>query len=355
MTVALMFVFAAALTGTWTVVAVEYCVKPSQPALEVVFDGGFPSSVHRVSVEPQCAENRTWNEYLAKQDHYFKSDVEFYFLPGVHFMNRSLRVRDASDISLYGKGPSSVTLTTDTTVHHPTSLMFTTFSRVAINGLKFTLCVSHAQASFRSILNLNSGTNMTIVNTVFQNTCNGGNIFGENLKNITMVNALFTDEAITFSHNVSGNIEIKTSRFVASTHLRGRPFIIFPSQEAINATVLIKGCIFSCGSVMFLNLESGTLILNDVHANGCQRTSPQGFILNGASGNCTITNSEFMGYDSAISIDFRTSAMLAHIENCSLHNNGVGNSALGSALTLISAEVTNQSHTISNVSFYDNG
>ena len=47
--------------------------------------------------------------------------------------------------------------------------------------------------------------------------------------------------------------------------------------------------------------------------------------------------------------------MLAHIESCSLHNNGVGSSAMGSALTLIAADVTNHSHTISNVNFFDNG
>ena len=306
---ALVFVFAAALTGAWMVAAVEYCVKPSQLALEVVSDGGFSSRIHRISLEPQCAENRTWDEYLTKQDHYFKSGAEFYFLPGVHFMNRSLRVRDAHNISLYGKGPSSVTLTTDTTVQHPTSLTFTMFSHVAIHGVNFTLCVSHEQASLHSILNLNSGTNVTVVNTEFHNTCNGGNIFGENLKSVTIISTLFTDEAIAFPHNVSGNIEIKESTFVASTYLRGAPFIFFPSQEAINAAVLIKGCIFSCGSVMFLNLESGTLIVSDIHANGCRHT-PEGFILNGASGNCTILNSEFMGYDSAISIHFTTHAMV---------------------------------------------
>ena len=126
---------AALLLAVLTQSAVEYCVRPSQPALEAAFDGG--SSVHRVSVEPQCTENMTWNEYLAKQDYYFKSNIEFYFLPGVHFMNQSLSVRDVSNMSFFGSGSSSVTLATNATYLHSTSLTFIDFSQITVNGLRF--------------------------------------------------------------------------------------------------------------------------------------------------------------------------------------------------------------------------
>ena len=135
--------------------AVEYCVRPSQPTFEAAFDGDSRSPVYRAIMDSQCVENKTWNEYLAEQDQYFKSNVEFRFLPGVHFMNKSLEVSDVSNMSFFGKGPSNVTLTTDTSVEYPLSVVlnFTSFSQVTIRGLRFLLCASP------SVLGFSSGAN----------------------------------------------------------------------------------------------------------------------------------------------------------------------------------------------------
>ena len=329
--------------------AVEYCVRPSQPALEAAFDGGSFFPAHRAFVESQCVENRTWNEYLAKQHHYFKSGVEFRFLSGVHFMNRSLEVNNASNLTLFGKGPSSVTVTTiNMTVEQPTSLTFINFSHIRINGLRFSLCISTGH----SILDFRSGNNLALMDADIYNTCEGNATFVENLKNVTITNTLIKGGIMFFDHNV-GNIDVKKSKFIDSPF--GYAFITYMPEVSTNVgLVVIDNCNFSCGNALKLELGSVSLILNNVYANGCQ-TSTLGFDVVGKSGYCNITNSEIMGYNYAI-LFTTNKTMILHVENCSLHNCDKSPfPLLGSALTLIGGPERNQSHKLTNVSFTGNG
>ena len=222
---------AALLRAVLTQSVVEYCVRSSQLALEAAFDGG--SSVHRVSVEPQCTENMTWNEYLAKQDYYFKSNVKFYFLPGVHFMNQSLSVRDVSNMSFFGSGSSSVTLATNI----PDIYRFLT------NHRKWTQ-ISSFGCAYNHFLGFTSGTNVILMDTEFQSTCEGCNIVADNLKNIAITSTLVQGGGFCFKI-VWGNIEIKMSRFVTSSNSSMQPtFIDFSPVEIDNASVLIESCNF---------------------------------------------------------------------------------------------------------------
>ena len=338
---------AAVLRAVLTQSAVEYCVRPSQPALKAAFDGDS-LSVHRAFVDSQCIENKTWNEYLAKQDRYFKSNVEFRFLPGVHFMNRSLEVNDVSNMSFSGKGPSSVTLKTDTVEHSLSVVLnFTSFSHVTIKGLRFLLCASP------SILGFSLGTDVTIVNAEFENPCDSCDISAENLKNIAIKRTLVTGGSLCFSQNISDDIEIKESTFVAS--FNASVDLTFISFSTVNdAFVLIESCNFSCGSVIATHNQSRTqLILNDIRANGCQY-SPMGFLVIGTSGNFNLTKSDIIGFKLALMFITYSSSMLLHAENCSLHNN-IGANPLGGAMNIISNEYDNQTHTLTNVSFSGNG
>ena len=82
-------VFAVVLTALGTLqceAATEYYVRPSH-----VSDTSCPG-------EP-CL---TWTEYVSHTDQYFHSNTTFWFMPGTHHMNMSLRVSNVSNIVLMG-------------------------------------------------------------------------------------------------------------------------------------------------------------------------------------------------------------------------------------------------------------
>ena len=103
----------------------------------------------------------------------------------------------------FGKGPSSVTLATGTSVEHPLSVVlnFKTYSQVTIKGLRFVLCASP------SVLGFSSGANVTIVNSEFENTCDSCDISAEDMRNIAIISTLVTGGSICFPKNVSGDIK----------------------------------------------------------------------------------------------------------------------------------------------------
>lgn len=234
-------------------------------------------------------------------------------------MSWPLEVAGASNLSFLGNGSSSVILIQKATVNNPISLSFSKFSNITIYGLSFFLSASSGQVN---VLYFISGAHVTIRDTAFQNMVYEGKVsVVEHMTNTnTLKSHLGTPRvfcgAVCFSHSVSGNIEIKSSTFVASViSLAELPFINFPSQELVNAvSILIESCKFVCGRVITLNLGSGTLILNDVHADGCRSNLPVAFNIQGISGYCNITNSEIMGYTSAVFVN--AGKMLVHIKNC---------------------------------------
>ena len=71
------------------VLSAEYCVKPTTaPATKLQIDNvmGTPCLV--------------FNDYLANQDRYFKSNTTFKFLPGIHEMNKSLHIANVDNLQL---------------------------------------------------------------------------------------------------------------------------------------------------------------------------------------------------------------------------------------------------------------
>ena len=171
-----------------------------------------------------------------------------------------------------------------------------------------------------------------------ENICGGDIIFVENLENITIMNTLIKGGTIYFYHNISGKIEIKKSRSVASPspNVLTEAFIGFPPEFTHDAFVIIDSCNFSCGGILAMKLGSVFLIPNNIYANGlssCPLSSPtQGIFVQGSSGYCNITNSEIVGYNFAL-YAITNVKMLLHVENCSLQNNS-GYEPWGSALTL---------------------
>ena len=57
-------------------------------------------------------------------------------------MNQTLSVRDISNMSFFGNDPSSVTLTTNATYLHSTSLTFTNFSQITSDFLDVLITIS---------------------------------------------------------------------------------------------------------------------------------------------------------------------------------------------------------------------
>lgn len=350
-----------------------YCVMPdvvlrvNEDASNSVSEGRRQITEH--GHESQCTETMTWNEYLARQEVYIKSDVSFLFLQGVHYMNRSLNASNVTNLRIYGN--SSLPLNEPvlyTSAYQSTPFIFSSFSHVTVEALTFRVCVLlYDSEDFSAVLFFDSGSNMTVKNVKFSSTCNGSYITAMNVENITVEFVEMDDYGkmnnscgdICFPDgNVSGSIEICSVHFVFFGGTNNmQQFSSIKFGDFVNsATILIDQCSFSCKSPLSIYLGNASLTLNRIQAVGCHSNYMPAFSIQAVSGNCYITNSRISGYNSAVLI-FNWNTFI-EVRNCWFSSNTVStiNNPLASALTIIEAEAHRHTfYSIVNVMFMENG
>ena len=122
-----------------------YCVKPDL------------SSELKPRVDPNCTETKTWNDFLARQDLYVKSDVLFLFSEGDHSMNRSLNASNVTNLRIQGN--STLTIR-NPTLYSSAPFLFSFFSHITIENVSFRTCVfQYGVGDTTGVLQFNSGNN----------------------------------------------------------------------------------------------------------------------------------------------------------------------------------------------------
>ena len=276
---------------------------------------------HATSLGQDCLDTKTWNEYIARQEQYFIStfNVMFLFYSGTHAMNRSLEVSNVTNLLFWGNSPNNVTLTTaDDDDRVSTPVEFSNFSNINIEGLNIALCTSPTtdQSGNTGLLHFTSGSNVVLRNTKLHNTCYGSEIYAEVVTNISISTTSITKlseannicGAICLYRDVSGSIEIQNSSFEISrasySAFRKFLFLNFGPNPLQNVSILIENCSFVCGQALGINLAaSGFLALNAIYAKGCSLNSFAAFLISGANGHCSINNSIFEEFRSAVEIN----------------------------------------------------
>ena len=140
------------------VLSAEYCVKPTTaPATKLQIDNvmGTPCLV--------------FNDYLANQDRYFKSNTTFKFLPGIHEMNKSLHIANVDNLQLVRASKKTSREEITITGSNDTDMSFINHSNIRFEGMRFSLC---AELSGVSLTFLN-GTNLTLHYILLDQPCNG--------------------------------------------------------------------------------------------------------------------------------------------------------------------------------------
>ena len=376
---------------------VEYCVEPSPRSAEYVTpsvsrtpdDKLHTSVASAIVTNPelprdrsqsgpgydrkllQCAERKPWNEYLAEQEQYFRSNVTFLFSPGLHRMNRSLQVTNVSNLYFYGNTSLNVTLVHNCTKNGlSTPLVFSSFSYVTFEGLTFDLCTSFDDG----LLSFLTGNNVSITDIKFQGACsNGSYIAAQNVKNIAISRVQFTKIEsnwnannpcgdICFHKNVSGIIQLQNLWFIdfPGTTLAQFSFINFGSSLVDSAFILIDNSTFYCKRPLTVNLGNASLTLNGINALGCHTNFLPAFHITTISGNCSIKNSRIEEYNYAIYVSTFNNSLL-EIRQCVLQGNTIVEGSkqilqqkLASALSVYGAE-SQVFHLIIDVKFINNG
>ena len=129
------------------VLSAEYCVKPTTaPATKLQIDNvmGTPCLV--------------FNDYLANQDRYFKSNTTFKFLPGIHEMNKSLHIENVDNFQLVRASNKTNREEITITGSNDTDMTFRNHSNIRIEGMRFSLCAELSRFS----LSFFNGTNLTL-------------------------------------------------------------------------------------------------------------------------------------------------------------------------------------------------
>lgn len=295
----------AFLTSTSTGVAQSvYCVT-ADPAAEQ----GTVREVRR-SAEPKCNETKTWNQYIARQDRYFNavSNSTFLFLPGTHYMNDSLKSNNAKNLCLASDSVNAI-LTNDVG-GLSTTLSFSNFTNITVEGLSITVCAYDEQADHSGLLHFSNGTYVTVRNAVVDNTCNGSEIYAEEVANMSIVqiNVTETNEnfcgSLCLYQKMTGTINIEHSTFqFFNTSSRKSQFINFGPGLVSNASILIHNCSFIRGEILTTNLASTAYInMTSVFANGHGHNSQPGISVVGENGLLYISKSEFTRFRSAITV-----------------------------------------------------
>ena len=140
------------------VLSAEYCVKPTTaPATKLQIDNvmGTPCLV--------------FNDYLADQDRYFKSNTTFKFLPGIHEMNKSLHIVNVDNFQLVrASSKTSREEITITGLNNDTDMAFINHSNIRIEGMRFHLCAKLSGVS----LTFFNGANLTLHYILLDQPCN---------------------------------------------------------------------------------------------------------------------------------------------------------------------------------------
>ena len=129
------------------VLSAEYCVKPTTaPATTQQIDNvmGTPCLV--------------FNDYLANQDRYFKSNTAFKFLPGIHEMNKSLHIENLDNFQLVRASNKSSREEITIAGSNDTDIAFRNHSNIRIEGMRFSLSAKSSGVS----LTFFNGTNLTL-------------------------------------------------------------------------------------------------------------------------------------------------------------------------------------------------
>ena len=159
---------------------ITFCVVPEHVRKEV----------HASYGTEQCTETKTWNEYLAQQYRYFNevSNITFLFRHGTHYMNRSLEAKNVSSLRLSGSSPPDVMLAS-ALLGESTPLIFTNFSNVTVEGMNIELCASIGEDQYiqNGLIYFSNGTNGTVQNVKLENTCNGSEIYGERMVDMSFI------------------------------------------------------------------------------------------------------------------------------------------------------------------------
>ena len=298
----------AFLTSTSTGVAQSvYCVT-TYPADE-------QSTVREVrrSAEQKCNETKTWNQYIARQDHYFNavSNSTFLFLSGTHYMNNSLKSNKAKNLRL-ASDSENVILTNDVG-ELSTTLSFSNFTNITVEGLSITLCAYNEQTDHSGLLHFSNGTYVTVRNAVLDNTCNGSEIYAEGITNMSIVQINVTKTngnlcgSLCLYQKITGTINIEYSIFqfsnTSSESTRKSQFLNFGPDLVSNASILIHNCSFIRGEILTTNLSSTAYVnMTSVIANGHGHNSQPGISVVGENGLLYISKSEFARFRSAITV-----------------------------------------------------
>ena len=137
------------------VLSAEYCVKPTTaPATKLQIDNvmGTPCLV--------------FNDYLADQDRYFKSNTTFKFLPGIHEMNKSLHIENVDNFQLVRASNKTSRDEISITGSNDADIIFRHHSNIKIEGISFYLCPLLAWS-----LNFFNGTNLTLLYVELNQPC----------------------------------------------------------------------------------------------------------------------------------------------------------------------------------------
>ena len=284
-----------------------YCVKPDL------------SSELKPRVDPNCTETKTWNDFLARQDLYVKSDVLFLFSEGDHSMNRSLNASNVTNLSIQGN--STLTIR-NPTVYSSAPFLFFFFSQITIENANFlTYVFQYGIGDTTGVLHFNSGNNVSIMGADFNrlNGCNGSYIVAENVKNVTIASVdmytydkMSTCGDICFYDNLSGEIELKSVIFFNLGSNGSIPMfssISFGHNLVHSASILIEKCSFFCHRPLTVQLGNANLTINNTRALGCHYNSWPAFDIKlTESGNCYISNSVILDYNFAVMISTNTNA-----------------------------------------------
>ena len=294
---------------------ITFCVVPEHVRKEV-------DTLHASYGTEQCTETKTWNEYLAQQYRYFNevSNITFLFRHGTHYMNRSLEAKNVSSLRLSGSSPHDVILTA-ALLGESTPLIFSNFFDVTVEGMNMELCASIREDQYiqNGLIYFSNGANGTVQNVKLENTCNGSEIYGERMVDMSFIHLNVTKSKESFCGSLCLYPELSGTVYVINSTFRMMPrgachgsgifaFLNFGRLLMYNTSVFLYNCTFRCENVVFINLAStSSLSMDNVRTEvlGCDSNYVNICSINkrplgvsrvaGTNGVLTIVNSTFRG------------------------------------------------------------
>ena len=298
----------------------EHCVQPSLTSTTSAAEGS-PS---------QCGENKTLNEYLSSPEAFFTSDAIFYFLPGVHYMNQTLSVRDVVNLRLTG---ANAVVQSPVQPTGPITIELSNVSGIVIEGLNISTCVPCSPNT--GVLSFQDASDVIISQSSVENVCGGNEIVGKDVTILTLSHSTFSKVTNSagivhcpgvYIEGLSETAVIKHSHFSFPDSNFGLLVHIHNDKNTFPLMAIITDSQFTCGAIEMTSSSAPhetIVVLHNTILKGCNRESigsTFGVFLTHFANNVTITNSSVSNYSSGLIMIFPSRANLL-VENCTISNN----------------------------------